>query len=133
MMVGGTISVPFILTPAMCIDRRDGPCAQFDCADAHHLSLRVVSYAAAVVHRSMFSQGTAVAAVFVHGVIITGCCCVVCRRSHQHQFNNPITAAVEPVTDRKLLYRFSYCFRYVRGRTIVLSTLLYLNTTPMLP
>jgi hypothetical protein len=47
--------------------------------------------------------------------------------------HNPITAAVEPVTDRKLLYRFSYCFRYVRGRTIVLSTLLYLNMTPMLP
>lgn len=134
MMVGGTISVPFILTPAMCIDRRDGPCAQFDRAVAHHLSLRVAGYAVAV-HRSVFSQGTAVAVavVFVNGAIITDCCCVVCRRSHQHQFNNPITAAVEPVTDRKLLYRFSYCFRYVRGRTIVLSTLLYLNTTPTLP
>ena len=133
MMVGGTISVPFILTPAMCIDRRDGLCAQFDRAVAHHLSLRVAGYAAAV-HRSVFSQGTAVAFVFVNGVIITGCCCVVCRRSHQHQFNNPITAAVEPITDWKLLYPFSHCFRDGRGHEIVFSTsssssLLWLNTT----
>ena len=99
-MVGGTISVPFILTPAMCIGQKDGPCSQFDRVD-HPFRLRVGH--AAAVHRSVFSQGTAVAFVFVNGIIITGCCCAVCRRSHQHQFNNPITAADEPVTDRNLL------------------------------